>query len=260
MLDPKIRQRLSRISRDYDEDDFVCAPEDGVMRGLDEVIPGQEHVFEGGKLFVCRRQVEHFRPEEEEQIASCIEELHHRDCKPEKVLFVDIETCGLWNNPIFLIGVMALKGGQVWVEQYFARDYSEEAALLAYFAERALGYGLLVTFNGKSFDLPYIMDRMILHRLGQTFRQEHLDLLIPARKKYRGTLPNCRLQTLEQYVCGRRRFGDTPGALIPELYHAFVRTGNAAPLDGIFHHNALDLITMAELLPHLGEPRVESAE
>jgi uncharacterized protein YprB with RNaseH-like and TPR domain len=92
---------------------------------------------------------------------------------------------------------------------------------------------------------------MILHRLRKRFEQKHLDLLPNARMKYRRVLPNCRLQTLEQAVCRRTRYGDTPGHLIPQLYHDFVRTGNPAPLEGIFHHNALDLITMAELLPHL---------
>ena len=92
-------------------------------------------------------------------------------------------------------------------------------------------------------------DRMVLHRIKHKFTQEHLDLLQHARRLFKGVFSDCKLQTLEQHLCGRRRHGDTPGHLIPQLYHDFVRTANAAPIEGVFHHNPLDIITMAELLP-----------
>jgi uncharacterized protein YprB with RNaseH-like and TPR domain len=38
---------------------------------------------------------------------------------------------------------------------------------------------------------------------------------------------------------------------MPPLYHDFVRTGNWPLLHPVLHHNALDLLTLAELLPHL---------
>lgn len=172
-------------------------------------------------------------------------------CEPFEAVFLDIETCGLANCPLFLIGIMSIRENRSMVEQFFARDYSEEAALLAHLGDVLSGYRMLITFNGKTFDVPYMRDRMVLHQIEHEFDQEHFDLLPPARRLWRGKLPDCRLQTLEEHICGRRRHGDTPGHLIPQLYHDFVRTGNAAPLEGVFHHNALDLVTMAELLPRV---------
>ncbi|NIM71370.1 MAG: exonuclease, partial [Xanthomonadales bacterium] len=59
---------------------------------------------------------------------------------------------------------------------------------------------------------------------------------------------DCRLQTVERYVCGRRRVGDVPGAQIPEVYHRFVETGDARLVAPILRHNAQDLVTVAEVL------------
>ena len=76
----------------------------------------------------------------------------------------------------------------------------------------------------------------------------HLDLLHPSRRTWKGRLVDCRLQTLERYVCRRRRFGDVAGADVPGLYHDFVRRGDAYRMIPVFHHNLLDVITMYEIL------------
>ncbi|MCA9223198.1 MAG: ribonuclease H-like domain-containing protein [Planctomycetales bacterium] len=75
----------------------------------------------------------------------------------------------------------------------------------------------------------------------------HCDLLHHARRRWRGRLPNCKLQTLEQYLCGRRRSGDIPGHAIPAAYHEYVRSGDAWQMRSILHHNALDLVTLLQL-------------
>ena len=136
-----------------------------------------------------------------------------------------------------------------------ARDYSEEAALLTCFSEGLEPTEVVVSFNGKAYDLPYIRDRCLFHGVPFRLRQHHLDLIHESRRRWRGRLPNCRLQTLERYICRRMRSGDIPGAEIPDAYHRFVQTGNAAQLRDILHHNALDLVTMAEILVFMLEGR-----
>jgi len=76
----------------------------------------------------------------------------------------------------------------------------------------------------------------------------HLDLLHEARRRWKGQLPNCRLQTLESYLCRRVRSGDIPGGDIPEAYHRFVRDGDARRLRAICRHNLLDMLTMVQLV------------
>lgn len=239
MLDPELRRKLSKLNIERKPAELEIRNQQSAIANLESVLPGRVHTHELGELYVCERRVD------------VLPEVRQLGCEPGEAVFLDIETCGLANCPLFLIGIMSMRGNHSMVEQFFARDYSEEAALLAHLGEVLSGYRMLVTFNGKTFDVPYMRDRMILHQIEHEFDQEHFDLLPPARRLWRGKLPDCRLQTLEEHICGRRRFGDTPGNLIPQLYHDFVRTGNAAPLEGIFHHNALDLVTMAELLPHV---------
>ena len=60
-----------------------------------------------------------------------------------------------------------------------------------------------------------------------------------------------RLETLEQHVLSRTRVGDVPSCDVPDLFHHFVRTRNAAPLRPVLEHNQLDLVSCAELLLQL---------
>jgi len=105
-----------------------------------------------------------------------------------------------------------------------------------------------VTFNGKSFDAPFIGNRMIYHRKNFAWTQTHVDLLHHSRRRWKAELPDCKLQTLESYICDRRREGDVPGSVVPEVYRQFVKTGDTQFLGDVFHHNALDLITLIELI------------
>ncbi len=88
---------------------------------------------------------------------------------------------------------------------------------------------------------------MIYHRKPFEWTQTHVDILHHARRRWKGELPDCKLQTLESYICQRRRVGDVPGALVPDVYREFVRSGSTQLLADVFHHNALDVITLAEL-------------
>ncbi|NLF29626.1 MAG: ribonuclease H-like domain-containing protein [Planctomycetes bacterium] len=174
---------------------------------------------------------------------------HAADARPEDLLFMDTETCGLAGCMIFLVGMMTFADGQLVFEQWLARDYSEEAAILQAFADRYAKAGVLVTFNGKSFDMTQIRDRWVFHAVESPWMDApHLDLLHESRRRWKGQLKRFSLQTLERHFCGRHRTGDIPGAAIPAAYHHFVATGDARRMKDILHHNLLDLLTMAQLV------------
>ena len=171
-----------------------------------------------------------------------------------RMLFLDIETCGLSAAPVFLVGLCMVGDRDLVLRQLFARDYSEERALLEELARLAREFDFLVTFNGKSFDVPFLRDRATHHRMGFSLELPHLDLLWMARRRWKHALPDCRLKTLEWHVLRRRRAGDVSGAEIPGLYHDFVKRGEPHRLLPVFHHNLLDVVAMAELIPPLFDP------
>jgi len=177
-----------------------------------------------------------------------------RPAAPERVLFLDIETTGLTATPLFLIGVGYLSANEMVTEQFLARNYAEEAAVLEHFRDLLTRFQVLVSFNGKSFDVRTIQDRSIYHRLPFDVPHPHLDLLPLARRRWGRQFGDCRLGTLERWACGRFREGDIPGEQIPQVYHDFVRTGNGRLLEPVLYHNAMDLVTMVELLTVLAEP------
>jgi uncharacterized protein YprB with RNaseH-like and TPR domain len=173
----------------------------------------------------------------------------------DQMVFMDVESTGLGSNPLFLIGVMVWENDGFVVRQYFARSYAEECAVVARFLELMGACQLLVTFNGKSFDWPYIKARAAATGAGRNVSEFlHLDLLHAGRRAWKHQLPNCRLQTLERHICGRIRTGDIPSAEIPEAYHAFVRTGDAFQMVPALEHNKLDLITLADLMTRYPVP------
>jgi len=173
----------------------------------------------------------------------------------ERALFLDLETGGLAASPVFLAGTMHWNGSDFVLRQYFARHYGEEATLIGALSQAARDFDFLVTFNGKSYDAPFLRGRALVHGVALDLPVRHVDLLHPSRRRWKGRVPDCRLQTLELFVCRRRRSGDVPSDEVPALYHDFVRRGDPYRLVPVFHHNLLDVITMAEILRELCTPQ-----
>ena len=177
-----------------------------------------------------------------------------KNLQPRDVLFLDLETTGLGAGPLFLIGTRRWEAGALVVRQYFARDYAEERPTVSMFLEAAADAKLLVSFNGKSFDVPYVRVRAAATGLRFSLDLPHFDLLHVSRRVWGAGLSDCKLQTLERVICGRARADDIPGHLIPQAYHDYVRTGNARQMADCLKHNMLDLVTLADLMTRLTPP------
>ena len=94
---------------------------------------------------------------------------------------MDIETKGLSNVPIILIGVAEIKGDEIITSQYFLRDYTEEGAILDAYLSHLDEDSVHVTFNGKSFDVPFIKNRCTYNRISADLDLPHLDLMYFAK-------------------------------------------------------------------------------
>jgi uncharacterized protein YprB with RNaseH-like and TPR domain len=174
----------------------------------------------------------------------------------ESFAFLDVETTGLAGGTgtyAFLVGVGRFEGDTFHLAQYFMRDPMEESAMLEGLMEFLAPNSALVTFNGKAFDAPLLVTRYLLHNIPVPFKDfAHLDLLPLARRLWRDRLPSRALKYLEENVLGAPRTVDeVPGYEIPYLYFDYLRTGDAAPLKGVFYHNAMDIVALAALMNHM---------
>ena len=166
---------------------------------------------------------------------------------PDRSLLLDLETCGFAGCALFLVGLLRQIVGRLVVELLLARNYAEESAVLASLWQRVAPEGVVVTFNGKSFDWPMVVDRSrrhLLFRGRQLPTPPHLDLLHPARRRWRNELPDCKLQTLEQKICGRSRTSDIPRSQVLAASQEYVRIGFGRKMDVILLHNVVDLVTL----------------
>jgi tetratricopeptide (TPR) repeat protein len=175
---------------------------------------------------------------------------------PGALWFLDLETTGLAGGAgtqAFLVGCASLDKNGIAVRQFLLPGFEHERALLSEVGAWASSRGAVVTFNGKSFDLPLIETRYLFHRV--PFPMEgvaHFDMLHPARRLWRARAAvagsvdaSCSLGTLERALAGVHRVGDVPGFEIPSRYFQFVRDGDARPLEAVLEHNRLDLVSLA---------------
>ena len=174
---------------------------------------------------------------------------------PGDWLFLDTETTGLSGGSgtlAFLVGIARYREGRLQLRQYLTTGFVGEEALLRRLVDDIEGSETLVSYNGKSYDLPLLATRLGLHRLENPFAAlAHLDLLHPVRRRFSRQWKNCRLATVERRLLGFTRHDDLPGAQAPRAWLDYVKKGNWRPLQGVIHHNRLDLISLAVLLPAL---------
>ena len=177
---------------------------------------------------------------------------------PRRALYFDTETTGLGGGA----GVLAFLVGIAWfddqlrlhAEQFLLRSPGEEEPLLEAFAERLEACELLVSYNGKAFDLPLLNGRMVMNRRPKLPDRAHLDLLHIARRLHKGRLGPCRLIGLEADVLGFQRGPDIAGIDIAPRYAHFLRSGDESALEDVVEHNAWDVVSMAALVGLYGEP------
>jgi uncharacterized protein len=178
--------------------------------------------------------------------------------EPTRALFVDTETTGLSGGTgtlVFLVG-LAFFDTEGWLhaEQLLLRRPGEEEPILARLSERFAAAQMIVTFNGKAFDLPLIRTRYVMNRMQCNAPGLHLDLLHVARRVHRHRIGACNLGAVETKVLGFGRVDDVPSGEVSMRYSHFLRTGDEGALVGVIEHNAWDVVAMAALMGLYGEP------
>jgi uncharacterized protein YprB with RNaseH-like and TPR domain len=269
-----LRRRIARIDKKWTGDAMVaqasaCGPQAGAPSRIKDLRPARYFVEELMSGEVVRTSLgEHFETEKlferhrrhgsmdisnlYDLPADLLESLSDGaigSSHPTKWAFLDTETTGLAGGTgtyAFLIGVGSIEAAGFRLRQFFMRDYGEEASLLRRLSEHLAQFDVLITYNGKTYDQPLLETRFRMARARHPFeRLAHLDLLFGARRLWKLRLESCRLVDLENQILGVERQGDLPGEMIPYYYFEYLRTQQAFRLVPVFHHNAIDILSLA---------------
>ena len=173
-------------------------------------------------------------------------------CQDRDFAIVDIETLGLSERPIILLGIAKPTKTHVCTSQFLLRDIQDEPSAIWALISQLEPNLSLITYNGRSFDIPYIKQRLAYYGLDAPLGNPHFDVLHFTRRALRHKLADCKLETVEKYI-GIKRDINIPGALVPHFYDTYLRTKNAGPLVAIVEHNRQDLLTLGTLFSKLYE-------
>lgn len=169
----------------------------------------------------------------------------------EDFAILDIETMGLTNQPVILIGLALPGKDNIKIHQFLLKDVDQEVAALMEFINKIDTRRALLTFNGKTFDIPYVKRRLSFYGIQKGFNHNHFDLYHFSKRAWKGKAPNYCLNTLEREILGLNRPVDIPSVMVPEFYQTYREKGNPGPLIPILEHNRQDLLSLSDLFRKL---------
>ncbi len=179
---------------------------------------------------------------------------------PRSLLFFDTETTGLAGGTgtrAFMIGAAdwhrdPAHGDGLRIRQLMITTLAAESSMLEAFAQWLAPHTVLSSYNGRCYDSPLLKTRYRLARMADPItRLDHIDLLFPTRRRYRGTWENCRLATIERELLKIVREDDLPGSEAPAAWLGYLRGGSARNLRRVAAHNHQDVVTLARLMTRL---------
>jgi len=171
---------------------------------------------------------------------------------PYDFVFFDLETTGLSGGAGTLAFLAAFgkfrEDGKLHITQYLLLDYPGENDFLdAVLAEFKNEKSVIVSYNGKCFDSQILKTRCLMNRIKPP-DYFHADLLHPARRLWKSIISDCSQGSVEARILGISRENDIPGALAPEIWFEFLKTGKTERLVGICDHNRADIAGLSSIL------------
>jgi uncharacterized protein len=231
--------------------ELSAAPQTGKKAGitipLKTLKPGPDWTMEAPYVFsrVISRQLQ---PAVSRHPLLTAEE--NQDKQP---VFFDLETTGLSGGAgttIFLAGFGFQEENKFSVRQIFLSDFPGEPDFLQLCLEQFTKNSLVVSYNGKSFDIPLFKTKCLFHGIHppEYLNNAHLDLLHISRRLWKSVIGSCSLSDIEQQVLNITRVHDIPGQLIPDRYFEFLKTANISLLSDIIEHHSQDIFSLCLLL------------
>ena len=165
----------------------------------------------------------------------------------EEAVFLDIETTGLspMRSFIYLIGLVFidLKKVTMHITQLIAEDRDEEEEILKLMKERLKGYKTVVTYNGNSFDLPFIAKRSERYGI-EPIAMDSFDMYEKLRlHKDTLKLDGLKQKNIEKKL-GITREDRYNGGECISFYKDYVKNKNQESFNRFVLHNYDDLLYM----------------
>ncbi len=171
-----------------------------------------------------------------------------------KIGFFDIETTGLSPEKCkaILTGLAVPDGNCIRVSQLLADDPSEEPLLLREFLEDLAALDMVITFNGKNFDLPFMETRCRKAKVHLNRPLPYnLDLyqVIRSHSPLKKMLPNLKQKTVEDFLgLWEHRLDAISGKESIELYYIYAGEKDERLRDAILLHNHDDIVQLSRLV------------
>lgn len=165
----------------------------------------------------------------------------------------DIETTGLspQNGQVIIGGLITIAVNGLRIRQFFAEDDGEEEELLIKYKEALDEVDVLISYNGNSFDFPYLKYRLKRHGLDSYFgRFLSLDMYIVLKRysNFRKVIPNLKQTTVEEYLgIDGSRDDMIDGGQSVELYFRYLINKSEKLRDTMLLHNRDDILQLSRI-------------
>jgi uncharacterized protein YprB with RNaseH-like and TPR domain len=151
----------------------------------------------------------------------------------DSIVYLDIETTGLSYDSAHITTIAAYDGKKIY---HFVRGEN-----LLSFPEFIANYKVLVTYNGKTFDVPFLQN---------VFRMDmphaHIDLrYILASLGISGGLKDCE----KRLGFDRKDLADIDGYFAVVLWNDYVRTRKRESLETLLAYNIADVVNLYAIMP-----------
>jgi len=198
----------------------------------------------------------------------CVNDLDLSFCfKMEDFLFVDIETLGIIDSPIILVGIGFFSNKKLEIHLFFARELENEIAICEHLKTKIFpNFKCFVSYNGKTFDIPYLANRFLyffdrnpmITDDDQPYEKcntkyHHIDLYHHCRRVYKGLYDNYTLTNMEEKLLNWRRENSLPSNLVGTFYRKYKENPDryVGLMKEVIEHNYYDVYSMPLILKNL---------
>ncbi|MGP1569800.1 MAG: ribonuclease H-like domain-containing protein [Eubacteriales bacterium] len=188
---------------------------------------------------------------------SKILDFYLQNTENKKLACLDIETTGLSpKNSKFILGaLLEFKENGYLLKQYFAENLDEEKDILARYINEIEKIDILLTYNGKSFDIKYLKEKIKQYNIKPDFifpLNIDIYLFLHSYSQFRKHLPNLKQKTVENFLgLWDKRSDMISGADSINRYYSYITSKDASLRAEILLHNSDDVLQLARIFPIL---------